>query len=59
MKKRTDNGIGVEGATKISQMLAKNTTLTDLNLICVLKELSIIVIRGIKMEMIYREQSGR
>ena len=28
----TDNGIGAEGAIKISELLTKNTTLTTLNL---------------------------
>ena len=30
----TDNGIGVEGAKSLSEMLRKNTTLTSLNLEC-------------------------
>ncbi len=30
----TDNNIGVEGATKISESLRINTTLTELNLYC-------------------------
>ena len=35
MKKWTDNPIGAEGAIKIGESLMKNTTLTTLNLSCV------------------------
>ena len=36
MIKWTDNQIGAEGAIKISESLTKNTTLTTLNLGCVI-----------------------
>ena len=36
MKKLTDNEIGAGGAIKIGESLMKNTTLTELNLGCVI-----------------------